>query len=170
MSSNIRQNQEDTKTMRPSPPLLGVIMVSLCLGFLPKCALAQFLDREVQEDLCGIAQQYIDELDSLVNRSGRTSYPAAEAVEIHVRNRIRFWNIFVARCPNCDHRAWLPCSQFVEQLCTAIRRWGESHYPGLLTRPDATEKIRGVLLGYCANLVIPTPRKGDGGSEGKYAQ
>lgn len=156
--------------MKPGRLILFFVVVLLCLGCVPKCAVAQFLDDAVQRDLCGIAQQYINELASLVERFSHTSYPAIDATDIHVRHQSKFWGVLKARCPDCDHRAWLPCREFISTLSTAIRRWGESHFPGLLTQPDATERIKAELLGLCPDLVIPVLKKGKGRSERKDAK
>jgi hypothetical protein len=148
--------------MRPSRLIVCFVMVLLCQGYFPQCAIAQFLGKAVHGELCGIAQQYIDELNSLLARSSHTSYPAVEATDIHVKHQSKFWSVLKARCPDCDHGAWLQCREFISTLSTAIRRWGESHFPGLLTQPDATKKIKAELLGFCPDLVIPTLEEGNG--------
>jgi len=150
--------------------ILCFVVVLLCLSCFPQCPVAQFLDAAVQRELSLIGQQYIDELASMVERSSHTSYPAVDATDIHVRHQSKFWNVLKARCPDCDHRTWLPCREFISTLSTAIRRWGESHFPGLLTQPDATERITAELLGLCPDLVIPVLKRGKGRSEGKNAK
>ena len=153
--------------MRPCRPTLCFIAVLLCLSCCPQCASAQFLDGGVHRDLCKIGQQYVDELAALLDRSNDTSYPAVEAIPMHARHHNKFRDFYNAKCPNCSVWDWSPCREFVKQLCTAIRRWGQSHYPGLLTRPDGIEKMRSVLVGTCPDLVIPALKKGTGRSGGE---
>jgi hypothetical protein len=156
--------------MRPCGLTLCFVVVLLSWVCFPQCATAQFLDAEVNRDLCKIGQDYVDELAALLDRSSDNSYPAVEAIQMHARHHNKFRNFYNARCPNCSVRDWSPCREYVKQLCTAISRWGQSHYPGLLSRPDGIEKMRLVLVGTCPNLVIPTLKKGNARSSGRKSK
>ena len=147
--------------MRPCCLTLRCVVVLLSWVCFPQCVSAQFLDAEVHRDLCKIGQEYVHELAALLNKSSDTSYPAVEAIQMHARHHNKFRDFYNARCPNCSVRDWSPCREYVKQLCTAIRRWGQSHYPGLLSRPDGIEKMRLVLVGACPDLVIPALKNGN---------
>ena len=145
--------------MRSDRLVFVSMVVLLCLVWCAKCASAQFLDRAVHRDLCDIGQLYVHELASLLERSADTSYPALEAAQMHARYHRRYWDFFDAHCSDCDNRAWLPCKEFVKELCTGIRRWGQAHFPGVLSPPDGIKKSRAVLMRFCPDLVIPVLRK-----------
>jgi hypothetical protein len=130
-----------------------------CLFFFPLYVWAQCLEKDVQCELCGIGQQYIDELSSLINSSDSPFYPSGAALEILASHRSKILSVFKARYP--DSKPWDCCSfkEFENELCTAIRRWGEYQFPGFLTRPDSIEKISAKLLRLCPDLVIPVVKK-----------
>jgi hypothetical protein len=153
------ENLDGERTMKPGRMTACLVIVLLGLNCFSQCAVAQFLEDAVRSELCGVGQQYIDDLASLIDRSGHGSYPALEATQMHTKYYKKYWDVYRTRCPDCDIVDGLWCSEFVENFCTAIRRWGESHFPGLLTQQDATEKTRAAMLSFCRELSIPEIRK-----------